>query len=247
MSRVSLTSLIAAVVVSSACSSSEVPQPGPSDTEMDVAAEVDAGGLFEAAVCSPSEQVGCEQGEKCTLVKSGGEKELGCSIDDGSRELGEVCDPNAGVGDNCQAGLYCDTSAEPPLCVEFCQQEPMDTCSEGTACSLGFLVDDSEIRLCADRCDPIDQDCARDGFGCYPSRSGPTCAVVGAGGATVGEGESCSYSNECEPGLGCFRVGADATWSCFSICDPFGGGASCSAEQLCNQVEDESWGLCIDE
>jgi len=224
-----------------ACSSSSLPgvPGGESDGGVPAVVGVDAG----PERCSLVDQ-DCAEGEKCTILRDA-DRTIGCTAVVGHRVAGESCDTSAGAGDDCAPGLYCDASTSPAVCVELCAQEPADTCSAGGVCALSLPVADG-VQMCAQVCDPVAQDCERDGFACYPSRWGPSCAQIGGGGDTVGEGAPCGFANECDPGLACLRVGQ--AWSCFQICDPFvayGGG--CSVAQLCNRVDDESWGICIDQ
>ncbi|MBT8493913.1 MAG: hypothetical protein KJO07_12745 [Deltaproteobacteria bacterium] len=230
-------------VLAAACSSSSVagPDGGPA---LDGGGAVDAGNPLVTG-CDLLAQVGCQDGQKCTVVGQGSEATVACVDLAGSKGDGEVCDPEAGQGDDCAAGFHCDDTASPAVCVPFCSDEPSDTCGAEALCALSFEIDSTEVRLCADRCDPVAQDCSRDGLGCYPGRSGPSCAVVGGGLDVASEGESCEYANECDQGLACLKVGTFIDWTCFRICDPFVIEDGCSDLQLCNQVDDESWGICI--
>ena len=236
--------VICAAVFAAACSSSSVPAGG--DAGIGVVSDAALGVDARVTGCDPVTQSGCADGEKCTVVGSGTERVVGCALIAGSREPGDSCDTSAGDGDDCAPGLYCDSSSAPATCVEFCVNEPADSCGAQSVCALGFTVGESDVRICTDVCDPVDQDCERNEFGCYPSRSGPSCAQIGGGSTPVGEGASCGFANECNAGLACLFV--SESWSCFKLCDPFAiFDDGCSETQLCNQVDDNSWGICINE
>jgi len=232
-----------AVSIAAGCSSSSLPAvPGADEVDGGVPAVVpgDAG----AAGCDLVLQ-DCPDGEKCTIIR-GAERAIGCVSVAGTRAVGQSCDVAAGIGDDCAPGLYCDASSSPAVCVALCRAEPADSCGPDGVCALTLATAEGEARLCAQACDPVLQDCERNEFACYPSRSGSTCAQIGGGGAAVAEGGACGFANECSPGLACLRVGQ--SWSCFKVCDPFDLYATdCSAAQLCNRVDDESWGICITE
>jgi hypothetical protein len=231
-------------VLLAACSSSEVAGPDAGPSTDGGPGMVDAGNPLVTG-CDLVAQAGCEDQQKCTVVGEGSERTVACVDVVGTRGAQETCDPSAGLGDDCAAGLYCDDTAEPALCVPFCSDEPTDTCGADALCALSFDIMTTEVQVCADRCDPVGQDCSRTGFGCYPGRDGPSCAFVGGGLDVASEGETCEYANECDLGLACLKVGSFPDWSCFKICDPFAIDDGCADTQLCNQVDDEGWGICI--
>lgn len=233
--------VIAAFAALAACSSSEMATADAGLADGGSAATVD-GGLAGPGSCDLLEPDSCGPGRKCTVLGGEGERTIGCG-DDGERGLGEICERSTG-GDDCAAGLYCDGSSEPAVCVELCAEEP-DSCAAGTVCALAFEVGDDAARICAELCDPVAQDCDRGGFACYPGRKGPSCATVGGGGDTIGEGGGCQYANECAAGLACLRVGQASAWTCLRVCDPFAAEGSCSDTQTCNRIDNEPWGVCI--
>lgn len=222
-----------------ACSTSTVPAAdgGP---EVDGGASSDPDARTEG--CELVGQTGCGDGEKCTVVSGDEGRLVGCA-QEGDRLVGESCAPDAGDGDDCEVGAFCDASSTPAVCVQLCEREPSDTCNEGSVCALSFEVGGAAVRMCAPQCDPVSQDCSRSQFACYPSRSGTSCAFIGGGAPPIEEGAFCQYANECAEGLGCLKVGD--TWSCMRLCDPFAIEDGCTATQVCNRVDDESWGVCI--
>ena len=85
-----------------------------------------------------------------------------------------------------------------------------------------------------DQCDPLVQDCP-DGEGCYSGPDGGfTCSPAGS----AGEGETCEFINECEPGLACTVEG------CVPFCDLADAGA-CGGGECAPFDEDAGVGVCI--
>jgi hypothetical protein len=220
---------------------------------------VDAGPVVDAqpllppdatapVACDPVNQSGCTDALRCTVVGIGDEQRvLTCMGDGGDKAEGESCTPAlVGEVDDCQGGLYCSEFMG-NVCVAFCDDNPADTCSDGRICSLAMDLDDdnkADLKLCAETCDVHSQDCAQNGHACYPSQAGPTCAPAGGGQTPRQEGETCDFANHCGPGLGCLLVGVQSEFRCFEICDPLQF-TSCG-DQVCNRVEDETWGICVD-
>lgn len=211
------------------------------------AAPVDAADT-DAAIpgsCDPVSQLGCNANQKCSIIP-GSPARIGCVSDQGSRTLGQSCTvATTTQPDLCQAGLVCRGETT-PICQEFCDDSPSDTCSPGYSCVFEFDLDADFIvdyQLCGAQCDVLVQDCVS-GHGCYPSLGGEICAEEGAGSTPVAEGGVCPYANSCEAGTGCFRLGGPGSdYLCFKICDPLGN--DCAFNQTCNPVSGENWGLCI--
>jgi len=201
--------------------------------------------------CNLVLQSGCADGQKCTLIadQESGEISIGCT-ENGSDPLYGMCDvPSGDTPDSCMAGHLCD-GFDVKRCLEFCESMPDDTCSEDQVCSYNLDIDNdnfADAHLCASRCSPLDQDCSYDEMGCYPSRSGPICAPIGAGEEPVSKGGLCVFGNSCEKGLGCFRLSGTTDWRCFQLC-ALGerDGPTCGAQEICNQIEDEDWGICME-
>lgn len=197
------------------------------------------------AFCDPVDQSGCNPGQKCSLIP-GASPRIGCVADEGSIALEQPCTPaTSTTPDLCAPGLVCRGQTT-PVCQEFCDDSPTDTCSNGQTCVFDYDLDGDfyvDYELCGRSCEVLQQNCIS-GFGCYPSQGGEICAEEGAGDIPVAEGGECPYANSCEAGLGCFRLGASPDWLCFKLCQP--GGNDCSPTQTCNPVADENWGLCID-
>jgi len=211
------------------------------------ASPVDASVVVDASIptnCDPVSQQGCDPGQKCSVIP-GTPARIGCVSDLGTIALRQSCTvATAAVPDQCAPGLVCRGETT-PVCQEFCDDSPSDTCSGAQACVFEFDIDGDffvDYELCGASCDVLQQDCIA-GHACYPSLGGEICAEEGGGSTPVSEGGMCPFANSCEVGTGCFRLGAGADWLCFKICDP--SGDDCALDQICNPVAGESWGLCI--
>jgi hypothetical protein len=204
--------------------------------------------------CDPVTQQGCIGTQKCAIVPSpvlGDPPRIGCVEGVGNVGSMEPCTPaTPEQPDDCAPGLSCRGDVA-PLCLEFCSDYPEDTCSQGEICAFGEDFDGdwvADVLFCAVTCDVLAQDCAGASISCYPTSSGTICAPEGAGGTPVQEGDACAYANSCAEGLGCFQVGASFDFLCFKVCDPCDGcEPSCGPAQTCSQVQDEVWGICIDD
>ncbi|PRQ02539.1 hypothetical protein ENSA5_21840 [Enhygromyxa salina] len=104
--------------------------------------------------CDPSEDMPCPEGQKCTVLTSGGGAPLyDCVPDDTAKLPFESCTPAPGTGqDQCPAGYACIPS-EPDsptgLCLELCGDD--DDC-DAALCSAPL---DLQIPVCAAVCDPL--------------------------------------------------------------------------------------------
>jgi hypothetical protein len=166
------------------------------------------------ARCNPVTQDGCEEGEKCAqLTIELGEDVLARTdcVPDGPVAIGGECvdgEPGETTGfDNCAAGGQCFNE----LCHEICSGSP-ETCTEGTAC--GFPVDffediePSQTGVCFEECNPVAQDCAIEGEGCYLSIGSEggegTCVAAPIDADGLRQNDDCLINDEF-----CFLNGCD--------------------------------------
>lgn len=188
----------------------------------------------------------CPSGEKCMpWVNDGGASwnATRCApLTNAPGQSGDPCEVegNAGTGlDNCDIGTMCwavDNETNEGVCVSLCEgspdaplcDDPDETCS---------ITNDGVLPLCLPSCDPLLQDCAGDGLGCYwlPGDGGFVC-VQDVSGELGAPGDSCGTFtlNLCDPGTQCLP--ADAVPGCT-------GSASCCST-FCD-LEDPDPG-CID-
>jgi len=116
----------------------------------------------------------------------------------------------------CAVGLECLYGR----CKTLCDPHAAEPCSGGDTC-IGMAG--SAYGACYQSCDPLGTACPP-GEQCFVAGSGSLCASEGAG---LGEGEACSYVNDCGPGLSC---GLDER--CRANC-AVSSNAGCDAESLC--------------
>lgn len=172
--------------------------------------------------CDPSEDMPCPEGQKCTVLFSGGSAIYDCVPDDGALLPYELCTPAPTTGqDQCPDNHTCvgpTPDSSTGLCLELC------TTDNDCDASLCVAPPDYEIPVCAAICDPLaplcpeQQACQRvrqSNFVCqYPREidTGTTadpCDIVGDAG--------CSEGFVCETGgiiPGCVDPSC-----CTSLCD----------------------------
>ena len=98
--------------------------------------------------------------------------------------------------DDCDASGYCFDGT----CHSFCTGSfEMPECPEGQACAVSSS---SSLVLCIPRCDPVAQDCAEAGEGCFWSGTEFSCIPV-ANPPGLSPGETCEFANVCEIGSIC--------------------------------------------
>lgn len=182
---------------------------GGDDDPIDLGPDA-SGGENGEQICDPIEQSGCDEGEKCaSRVES--EDPLITATDcvpDGEASSGEACDlvgdPEDGEGyDDCEAGLTCSFGE----CTPICEAE------NGAACEgddrLCVAVSDffgDDIGLCAETCDPVEQD----------------CEFEHAGGGEDGDGENGGENGEDGDGEfvgGCFQQPDREEGMCLNIAE----------------------------
>jgi hypothetical protein len=170
--------------------------------------------------CDPAGQ-DCGTGKKCTYVQVGQAIQRSC-VDAGTVADGQPC-TNNGMGDNCQAGLFCITSTN--TCVQFCNFTSV-MCPSGQSCS-GLLNAMTEFpTICQPGCSLLTQGCAN-GAGCLPAQGGGTvCVPVG----TADAGATCSTPSSCAVGLACVNTGTN---KCLPFCNLDGGAPACATGSTC--------------
>jgi hypothetical protein len=164
------------------------------------------------AQCHPALQLGCQAGQKCAAVISGTTAATRC-VTDGQVLPGQACAVDATTGvDNCVAGYNCASGT----CKVICSQvlTPLLCSASGGTCAaqpaiFGDVPND-RVGLCADTCDPLQQNCKDAGNGCYLdiSAGAASCASVAVGAADHRQNAACvasadgtCASNGCAPGF----------------------------------------------
>jgi hypothetical protein len=130
---------------------------GDSDTDNDTGSAV-----FN---CDPSEDMPCPDGQKCTVLLSGGAPVYDCVPDDTGLLPFEECTPAPMTGqDQCPDNHVCiapSPDSQMGLCLQLCTED------EGCDAALCVAPPDSLIPVCAAICDPLAplcpgaQDCQR--------------------------------------------------------------------------------------
>lgn len=207
----------------------------------------------------------CPDGQKCTARDNNqgqmpGWNENVCVSLKGDKAAGDACDVvgNPFTGDDeCDVGLIClqtDENGQNGVCTPFCD--------ENNECENGICVEanDGVLNTCLQLCDPLLQDCP-DVQGCYGDPEFPAfvCFVPDTSGTdnNGNDGSSCSFTNNCQPGLYCApqetQDGCTAELGC---CTPYcplddeDPGCSSSIEQCIPFFADpplgfENVGICV--
>ncbi len=196
---------------------------------------VDTGGMTAmcpAGACNLETNAGCAAGEGCYWDGT-----MPVCVAAGSAGTGAACSaPN-----DCQEGHVCQNDVCVLVCCGGsdlnCNTAAGETClnfaGEGGV-SLGFGA-----CITPSGCSLLTQDCTRMGTGCYPIGGDGSTDCLGAG--TDAEGEECTASNSCAPGLVCLADGV-----CARLCRVGGGEPSCTAPLECGGLsgfDDE--GVCV--
>lgn len=196
-----------------------------------------------ASQCDPTLQ-DCPDGEKCTAVSMVEGEPWGtnvCISVTGDGALGDPCNVEGGkyTGvDNCAEGFIClltDADGKGGTCIEFCDGNMLCPQS-GAECA---VYNGGSLPICLANCDPLVQDCDP-GQGCYPSAGGnsficfKTSVDVGEG----GQGDGCTYVNQCQPGLMCVAVDSlmgcqDPSGCCSPFCSVMEGSGPCNPGEEC--------------
>lgn len=162
----------------------------------------------------------CPAGYTCTPYSTDGGSDWNDTIcvlvPDDPAGFGEPCmfenSTTSGL-DSCGFGAMCFWTGPGPLegeCVELCGgSEQAPTCQQSDAyCAISAA---GVFNGCLPSCDPLADTCGA-GEACYPVRNFFSCApdFSGRGGAL---GETCSFTNACDGGLGCVNPVP-------GVCDP---------------------------
>lgn len=193
--------------------------------------------------CDPSLQ-DCPRGEKCTAVSMIEGEPWGtnvCVAVNGDGALGDPCNVEGGkyTGiDNCGVGYIClltDDEGKDGACVEFCDGD-LECPASGAECA---VYNQGSLPICLANCDPLTQDCDP-GQGCYPSAGGNSfiCFKTSVGVGEGGQGDGCTYVNQCQPGLMCVAVDSligcmDPGGCCSPFCSVMEGNAPCTPGEEC--------------
>ena len=207
------------------------------------------------ATCDITTQQGCEDGERCTAIFSGGWS-IQCIPEAESPVAdGETCtriDDVAGQ-DTCEAGSYCafwhvpQSDPQERICHAMCASD--DGCADGEEClRLGGV--ELQIGICTPTCDPRDPGAVcPDGTECVlqanvdPRRNSFLCFPVSPG--TAAAGDSCADAR-CAEGLTCNSGAVSQGPTCVPWCEDDSAcptGSSCLPEGV--TTLGETFGRCI--
>ncbi|MBC8131593.1 MAG: hypothetical protein H7X95_01325 [Deltaproteobacteria bacterium] len=180
--------------------------------------------------CDPVCQTGCPCGLRCNVTGT----TTGCMPALGTKTLGEICSITA---DDCVPGLAClkeRCGTNVGRCYRFCRDGSV--CGTGIAC--GMIVDfpnggRSGSRACnvgdqVPACDVYTRmGCPDSALVCYVANQGTKCDCPSV--TNRGEGENCTFYDECASGLTCLNLGNVS--QCHKLCKTNAdctGGASCT-------------------
>ncbi len=183
--------------------------------------------------CNPVTGAPCTEGEKCTVIRSGGSFDYVCVGESGTTPLGNACTVSLQDGlDGCTAGSVC-LGADAGTCRPLCKS---NADCEGATC----VADPFDgVPHCADDCSPFEPACAGmlqcrrqgDRFSCLDALPGD---VGGGGDACQLQGDAgCGEGFVCLSGAlvpGCGTAGC-----CVSVCD-LDAADTCSAPSTCTSV-----------
>ena len=180
----------------------------------------------------------CEAGFKCSYVEAEG-PELGtnrCVPVLGEGLVGEDCELIED-SDTCAAQHVCWGADKDGLgghCVSYCSVG-LDCDAPEEVCSVSNY---DTLFLCLQRCDPVLQDCALPGWGCYPDSNDRWSCDRDRSDESGAHGEPCFCLNCCDPGLVC-RPGTQVdSEECGSIVEEGVSPAEGCCAAVCD-VEDE--------
>lgn len=183
--------------------------------------QIDAGSA-ECASCEPP-AIGCAQGEHCVMLT---EDVFGC-LPAGSGAAGDDCSNS-----DCGPGLQCFEFEDGYYCRVLCQNT--SDCDAQSHCIWPWLQASEDWGICRPGCDPIRQIGCNQDEGCYfedPDVGSTLCWTAGS----LAEGEACSMSELCAPGLDCILEPDSDPYEyyCRAYCDPE---HPCSGSQSCAAV-----------
>lgn len=208
------------------------------------------GGTCAASGCELGSNFGCPAGDTCV---TGGDGETYCL---------EGCGYDvSGCFVHCaRAGYACFNSESRTLgmCLgaagtSQCDPAASNLCTQaafGDGICVQTAWDDQTVGRCFETCDPIAQDCSRDGEGCYVLREYagyPVCFQSWG----FPEGASCERMTQCAEGLRCACDSPDPAYCagltnmhCRAYC-PTDGSVPCPAGTTCRALRaGSSWGSC---
>lgn len=171
--------------------------------------------------CDPSEDASCPDGEKCTVLQSGGAAVYECVPDDTSLLPYEDCTPSPMDGqDQCPDSHVClaPPDSQMGLCLPLCTQ---DSDCDAALCA---APPESQIPVCAAICDPLAplcpgaQDCQRvrqSNFVCQFPRAIDTGTTAEP--CDIVEDAGCAEGFVCETGQ--IIPECAVTSCCTSLCD----------------------------
>jgi len=179
---------------------------------------IDAGSA-ECTSCEPPD-IGCGQGEHCVMLT---EYVFGC-LPAGPGAAGDDCNDI-----DCGPGLQCFEFEDGYHCRVLC--ENTSDCDQQSHCIWPWLQATEDWGICRPGCDPIRQIGCNQDEGCYfedPDVGSSLCWSAGS----LAEGEACSMSELCAPGLDCIlEPDSDPfEYYCRAYCDPE---HPCSGAQSC--------------
>jgi len=148
---------------------------------------------------------------------------------------GAVCVENPSVRDGFACAAYCDANDahSPAACAKLCAGSAVRMLDPKTSNVVGAYCDPGS----GSTCNPLAQNCGS-GQACYdwePAR----CLDAGK----LGEGEKCTFANDCAKGLACTGVGS---LKCLPYCDPNAHGTPSACSTLCpgSFWDYDSFGVC---
>ncbi|HKE20334.1 MAG TPA: hypothetical protein VKB80_35915 [Kofleriaceae bacterium] len=140
---------------------------------VDSAPQADAGVAMQ---CNPVTQEGCGENEKCAQLIISADPFLARTdcVPNGTAAVGEACDvgdPGEETGfDNCASSADLGGQCINGICRQICTS-PADTCGDAFSCTFfENLYDDLEeqqVGVCNQVCNPVTQDCVIEGEACY--------------------------------------------------------------------------------
>ncbi|MEZ4299730.1 MAG: hypothetical protein R3B70_32575 [Polyangiaceae bacterium] len=196
-----------------------------------------------------SPQCGCSNGDMCAINNTGARE---CHVA-GDKQIDQEC-----VGlYSCVPGSLCVlVSSTKSVCTSYCDA---DNQCNGGLCLIqlndpqnpGSLL--PNVTLCSDDCDPVTAaGCpAGLGLGCQLGQESTgqmrvftICGGTGGG----GQGASCTDSEDCQAGYGCFTL-SDNTQECLKYCKPAtpacSGGATCLSFNPQLVYKGVEYGACL--
>ena len=236
---------LAIFLLFSACFSSLPPRYGDEDGST-LSTPADGGGALppgdgpsgpvSSGPCDPVSQIGCAQGQTCTVVKG----VLTCA-EAGNKQVGALCSADSS---ECTPGATCiDVSSTTPLCHAMCKSDAECKATFGEEQSRCVPFSDLPVHLCSLPCNPIPiagpSGCPAELSCLYitvPSVGTLTdCVTLGTG----EDGASCPTGPlDCAAGFTC----NSANHRCRKLCRP---DFVTDCDGQCITADGARYGLCI--